>query len=420
MNLTDETIRHAIAGLLDTAPDPSPNPPATLESAATGFARRSVRPWLAVAGLTAAAVVVIVAVTIRSTSDERVATVAPADTTIDTSAYTTNAVAAAPLFDTGPSPVQWETFNPPGVAAARLTTLTAGPGGFVATGGSAGDPHGHLWFSTDATTWTEPATAVFAPITHVAAALATSDWFFIYGAPDSTTSEAIGPWQLFRSDDGQTWTPIPSTADTPGIASFTSVGNTLIRWNPLTEETAISTDGQQWTPADTQFIPVFPGSRARGAGTTFFTGLVDDTLTAFVSVRNGQWGTTRPPTRPRRLPREHPRRHLQLRTAARHRMRHRYATDHHVRPQCVLPGADPRATRHRQRHLDHHRRQHRTETCRNPNRVSATGSSHPSLIRSRASSAQPMASTGTQSEKPSQHPAQCDPRRGSPNTPTPQ
>lgn len=191
-----------------------------------------------------------------------VATV-PATTLPSTTATSTSALSLAwqQAVDTG------------SLGRSQANGITAGPGGFVATGMGFDDGRnqGRVWFSPDGLTWEEPALDVF-DAKYVGAPAATSEAFYVVAStnPDRLPNAggedpAPNDAQIYRSVDGRTWEPWGSVL---GSATIAAAGNTLLRLD-ASSQLFWSSDGLTWTPAT---VPADPAFVSLGDGNAFAPG----------------------------------------------------------------------------------------------------------------------------------------------------
>ncbi|MFT3852282.1 MAG: hypothetical protein QM733_06050 [Ilumatobacteraceae bacterium] len=196
-----------------------------------------------------------------------VATV-PATTPPSTTATT------APTVST-PATLAWQPAADTGsLGRSQANGVTAGPGGFVATGMGFDDERnqGRVWFSPDGLTWEEPALDVF-DAKAVGAPAATSEAFYVIAVtnpdrlPNSHEGDPVpNDAHLYRSVDGRTWERWGDVLS--HIDRIAAAGDTLLR---LDAGSLLfwSVDGLTWTPATVPEAPAFIGL---GDGNAFTPG----------------------------------------------------------------------------------------------------------------------------------------------------
>ncbi len=179
--------------------------------------------------------------------------------------------------------------------AERMTSVVAGPGGFVA-GGSVGpellERHARFWISSDGSTWAPVAddTAAFAnaevrSITRLAGG-------FVAVGVVGTAQRATGA-VAWTSADGRAWSRVDDSAFADGVAvsvvaapfgGLVAVGSDVDR----REATAwTSPDGRAWTKAPSE------ASRQHGGGFAWMTDVaaIGDQVIAIGDVQGLQRGT---------------------------------------------------------------------------------------------------------------------------------
>lgn len=183
--------------------------------------------------------------------------------TTSTSSQTATSTATSTVTSVPPSastpapstPLSWQrAANTGSLGRSQVSGITAGPGGFVATGMGFDDGRnqGRVWFSTDGTTWGEPALDVF-DAKAVSAPAATSEAFYVVAQtnqdrlPNSHEGDPSVPdAQLYRSVGGRSWSPIGSSLG--NLPQLGAAGDTLLRVDN-SRDLSWSVDGLTWTPA---------------------------------------------------------------------------------------------------------------------------------------------------------------------------
>jgi hypothetical protein len=204
-----------------------------------------------------------------------------------------------PVAWTSPDGLTWARHEVPVLstdgAAERMTSIAAGPTGYVA-GGSVGpelfDRHARVWTSSDGTAWT-PVTddaAAFADA-EVRSITATDAGFVAVGVVGSVQHPTGAV--AWTSADGQAWTRIDAPAFAGGIAvsvTTTPFGGLVAVGSDLDRRNAVawtSSDGRTWTR-----VPDEP-SRQHGGGYAWMTDVtaVGDALIAVGTLQGLQRGT---------------------------------------------------------------------------------------------------------------------------------
>jgi len=212
------------------------------------------------------------------------------------------------LFDAPPERIEWSVISPDStIARAQISSVVAGPGGFVAVGlGFDGDlaaGQGRVWFSPDGEGWTEVDRELFGP-QQTYAATATGDAYYLYAAPTPPTEGSPGqPSQLYRSPDGTTWEPVGEPVSSPG--AIIAIGDTLVRVGLPDGGMLASDDGATWGPVslDSSGEVLHFDDRAVTAGdTTYLRSWTDDGTWGIWSSTDGRtWSAEPTPATPGRL-----------------------------------------------------------------------------------------------------------------------
>ena len=176
-----------------------------------------------------------------------------------------------------PPRLTWErAANEGSLGRSQVTGLSAGPGGFVATGMGFDDGRnqGRVWFSLDGSSWSEPALDVFDAKSMVGAPAATSQAYYVVAAtnadrlPNSHEGDpAPSSSRLYRSVDGHIWSPWGDQIGS--IQQIAAAGNTLLRLD-MDNQLYWSSDGLSWNAT---VIPGHPTLVTLGDGNAFSPGI---------------------------------------------------------------------------------------------------------------------------------------------------
>lgn len=299
----NEPIRSAVAVFLDavpTAPRRLESPSSVLSGAVQPRQSRPRRRVLAVAS--AAAVIAFAAIGVailsQSSAPQGSSSISPAadpagepTSVFDDAAVTQQVVNGSTVYGANASPpasadtsLDWHVAVPSPMSTSHVTSVVAGPVGFVAIGNriDGGANHNFAWFSSDGSSWREVSSELFS--SDLFGLTATSSGYFVL----SSSTDPSGTTQLLTSSDGLTWRGV-------GVAPFRSLnaaGDVLVavETEPTTDAPIggasrqallTSTDGILWTPTMLTGLPqpanvVFRDDITTAAGRYFMTSVTTD------------------------------------------------------------------------------------------------------------------------------------------------
>jgi hypothetical protein len=199
------------------------------------------------------------------------------------------------------APIDWQRAGDLGsLARSQVAAVTAGPGGFVATGMGFDDGRnqGRVWYSPDGLVWQEPALELF-DAKSVGLPVALGDAYYVVAQsnPDrlGRTEGTPGPAdaQLYRSTDGLTWEPWGEPWGDAG--SLASTGRVLLR-SAGVGSLQWSDDGLIWNTAtfpdgavDGAGFDMWTGGVIHDADTAYLRGFVGDEFVVWSSTNGSEW-----------------------------------------------------------------------------------------------------------------------------------